>query len=268
MRDEDEGELAALLQPLQQQQDLRLDRDVEGGNRLVGDEQFGLKRQRASDADALALPAAEFVRIAHHRIVGQADLGEEGARPRLAFGIVGDAVDAHRLDQCLADPAARIERGIGVLEDDLQLAAQRAHPCLAGGDDVLALEDYLAGIGLDEAEDGASSGRLAAAGLADKAEGLAVAHGEGDAVEGTHGDDARPRKAARHGEEFAQAGDGQDGISHGRPRSRLHVEGHAASSAPDDPARREARRAADRAACRPPRAGGSAARSGSPTAWR
>src|SRR5260221_1462270 len=64
VRDEDEGEPAALLQALQQQQDLRLDRDVEGGDRLVRREQFRVPRQPAGEADAPALPAAELLRIA------------------------------------------------------------------------------------------------------------------------------------------------------------------------------------------------------------
>jgi hypothetical protein len=36
---------------------LRLHADVERRHRLVGDEQLGLERDRAGDADALALPA-------------------------------------------------------------------------------------------------------------------------------------------------------------------------------------------------------------------
>ena len=48
----------------EQLQHLRLHRDVERRDRLVGDQQLGLHRQRAGDADALALAARELVRVA------------------------------------------------------------------------------------------------------------------------------------------------------------------------------------------------------------
>jgi hypothetical protein len=49
---------------LQQFQHLRLDRDVERRDGLVGDQQFGLHRQRPRDADPLALAAGKLVRVA------------------------------------------------------------------------------------------------------------------------------------------------------------------------------------------------------------
>ena len=64
MGDEDIGELEPLLQIGEEIDDLRLDRDVERRDRLVGDDQLGLERDGARDADALALAAGEFVREA------------------------------------------------------------------------------------------------------------------------------------------------------------------------------------------------------------
>jgi hypothetical protein len=65
------------LQIQEQVQDLGLDGDVQGRDRLVGDDQFGLAGQGASDADALALAAGELVGIP--RRVGriQSDLGQK-----------------------------------------------------------------------------------------------------------------------------------------------------------------------------------------------
>ena len=62
MKIERQPELA--LQVAQQVEDLRLDRDVERGDRLVGDDHLRLQRERARDADALALAARELVRVA------------------------------------------------------------------------------------------------------------------------------------------------------------------------------------------------------------
>jgi hypothetical protein len=53
---------------VEQLQHLLLHRDVERRDRLVGDQQLGLQRQRAGDADALALAAGELVRIAVERV--------------------------------------------------------------------------------------------------------------------------------------------------------------------------------------------------------
>ena len=62
--DEDVGEPELALQVLEQVQDLRLDRDVERRHRLVADDQLRVDRERARDADALALAARELVREA------------------------------------------------------------------------------------------------------------------------------------------------------------------------------------------------------------
>ena len=85
VRDEQIGEPALLLQILQQVDHLRLHRDVERRHRLVAHDELGLHRERARDADALALTAGEFVRIARRVLGAQPDLLEQlraRARPR------------------------------------------------------------------------------------------------------------------------------------------------------------------------------------------
>ena len=67
----------------------------------------------------------------------------------------------------------RVQRGVGVLEDHLDLAAQRLELRRRQLREVLALEDDLAGGGLVEPGDQAARGRLAAAGLADEPKGPA-----------------------------------------------------------------------------------------------
>ena len=59
-----------LLQLLHQLEDLRLDRDVERGRGLVGNEQVRPQRQCDGDHDALALPTGQLERIrARHPLV-------------------------------------------------------------------------------------------------------------------------------------------------------------------------------------------------------
>ena len=62
VRDEQVGQAELALQPHQQVQDLRADRDVERRHRLVADHQLGVGGERARDVDALALAAGELVR--------------------------------------------------------------------------------------------------------------------------------------------------------------------------------------------------------------
>ena len=83
VRDEDVGEVELALQVPQQVQDLRLDRDVERGDRLVADDQLRRERERARDADALPLAARELVRVAVEVLGAQADRLEQVLHARL-----------------------------------------------------------------------------------------------------------------------------------------------------------------------------------------
>ncbi len=76
VRNEEIGEAEFVLQVGNEVQHLRLHRDVERRNRLVGDDQRGIQHQRPRDRDALALPARKHVRIAHVVLGPQANLGE------------------------------------------------------------------------------------------------------------------------------------------------------------------------------------------------
>ena len=60
-----------MAQLVEQDQDLRLDADVERRHRLVGEDEVRAERERAGDADALALAARELVRIAARRDGGR-----------------------------------------------------------------------------------------------------------------------------------------------------------------------------------------------------
>ena len=73
MRDEEVGEGEFALEIAEEVDDLRADADVEGGDGLVEDEEFGAKGEGAGDVDALALAAGEFVGIAGHGGVVEAD---------------------------------------------------------------------------------------------------------------------------------------------------------------------------------------------------
>ena len=99
----------ARLHVLQQIEDLRADRNVERRDRLVADDEFRIEHQRPRDADALALPAGEFMRQ-------PTDATSWGSRPTAPstswtscsrLPRILDAGDQQRLGDDVADPPPR-----------------------------------------------------------------------------------------------------------------------------------------------------------------
>jgi len=72
MGDENVGQAESLLQILKQVDDLRLNRHIEGGHRLITHNHAGIESQRPGDSDALPLAPGKLVRIA---------VGEAGIEP-------------------------------------------------------------------------------------------------------------------------------------------------------------------------------------------
>ncbi len=124
--DEQHGEPEVALQPGEQIDDLRLDRDVERRDRLVRDDEARLHRERAGDDDPLALAAGELMRIAVRMGRGEADALEQlhDARPPPAR--LPEPMDLERLAENIRDAHARVEAGERILENDLHPPPQRA----------------------------------------------------------------------------------------------------------------------------------------------
>ena len=101
-------------------EDLRLDRHVERGRRLVGDQQLRRARQRHRDHHALAHSAGELVRVGPQAVRGARDPDAlhqlDGAVHRLGLGDLA-VVDADLLYDLLADPVHGVQRAHRVLED-------------------------------------------------------------------------------------------------------------------------------------------------------
>ena len=140
VRDEDVRQRELVLQVVEQVDDLRLDRHVERRDRLVGDDQARVERERARDADALPLAAGELVRVAVVVLGREPDDVHQllhaplGARSR-------DWPWMHeRVGDDRADALARVERRVRILEDHLHLAPQRAQRAPDELRDVAAVE--------------------------------------------------------------------------------------------------------------------------------
>ena len=89
---------------------------------------FGLSVERAGDADALALAAGELVGVAVVVLGVEPDDLEQLLHPRAApcfFGTMLCTCERRADDR--ADGVPRVQRGVGVLEDHLDVAPQRLH---------------------------------------------------------------------------------------------------------------------------------------------
>ena len=135
---------------------------------------FGLQRQRPGDADPLALAAGELGREAVVVLGVQPDQLHQLLHPPLAVGAVGDAVDGERVADDRADAAARVQRAVRVLEDHLHLAPQR-RAARRGTSWLMSRPSKTTRPDVRSCRPGHAAGQrgLAAAGLADQAEGLA-----------------------------------------------------------------------------------------------
>ncbi len=121
--DEQVGQPAPCWRSWSRLDDLCAHRDVERGDRLVGDDERRLERERSGDADSLAPPTAEGVGVAIDRVHRQPAPIEEIVDD--GTGLV-DVLDQPVHDQRFGDQfqhghPLRVQAGVRVLEDELHV---------------------------------------------------------------------------------------------------------------------------------------------------
>ncbi len=128
MRNEKQRQVESRLHLSQQIQNLGLNRHVQRGGRLVGDQESRLACQRDRDEHALPHPARQLMRVIMNlaRRVGQPDRFEQldGASSRL--GSAGFPVDEQRFCDLIADGEHRVQRRHWLLENQRNLCATHA----------------------------------------------------------------------------------------------------------------------------------------------
>ena len=216
VRDEEVGQFLAFLQIFEQVEDLGLDRDIQGGDRFVGDHQFGLDDQGACDADALALAAAEAMWVAAQMFDAQPYLLDHLADSFFEFAAFGDAVDAQRLADGFEHIHAGVERGKGVLEDHLDGSAEEPHlfaaEVIEGEILAVGVQNCLAAGWFVDAHQAAAQGCFAAAALADDAEHLSALDVQADIIDGLDVGDGAAEEAFLDREILAQSVDLQQNM--------------------------------------------------------
>ena len=144
---------------------------------------LGIERERPRDAEPLALAAGELVRIVVHLRRPQAHALKQRR------DALGDFVSPHVLEilDCLADDRAgaqpRIERRIGILEDELDVAPIAPHRARRKRRNIDAAQTDGTAARIDQPHDHPRERGFAAAGFADDAERFPLAQGERDAVD-------------------------------------------------------------------------------------
>ena len=147
----------------------------------------------------------------------QAHAGEQVARP-CHGGRARQAVHLRAEGDAVLDGQPRVQAGVAVLEHHLRLAAEvlQAQVARAHG---RAVEDDLAGVGVDELHQQPRGGALAATAFADHAQGLTGHDAEVHAIHRAH--HAAARAAACAEEAFLQR-EVLDQAVHRQQRCRTH----------------------------------------------
>ena len=183
--DEEVGEAQLFLQLPQEVQNLGPDRHVQGGDRLVTDDELGLSSQSPGDDDALALAAGELMGVAVHVGLVEAHHLQELLDPGLPLAGAGvEPPDAHGLLNDLPHGHAGVQGAVGVLKDDLHVLAQGAQLMLVLSHEVGSVKGDGAAGGLNEPQHRTGEGGLAAARLPDEPQRLPLVEAEAHVVDG------------------------------------------------------------------------------------
>ncbi len=169
-------------------EDDHLNRHIERRGRFVEHQKLGLDRDGAGDADTGALAAGQLMRVTRQERQRQPALRSHGLDPlgqRLAAHL---AQTAQRIGDGVEGGEARIDAFAGILEHHLDAGAV----AIAGEDarrlqrQLTGAEFYAAVADVDQPRQRPHQGRLAAAGLADKTDCLALVDGEAHIIDGVH----------------------------------------------------------------------------------
>ncbi len=187
--DENEPHLLLLTESMDEVQNLRLNGHIQGGGRLVGDEQAGTARQCHGNHHPLAHPSGELVGVIVIALFRgrDADLPEEFRRLAPGPMPIHPAMEHDPLGHLIPHPENRVEGGHRFLEDHGDpVPPHGAHPLLGQPEKISPLEedppgDDPAGKG-DQPEDGKGGNALAASRLPHDGQGFGDLKREGQIV--------------------------------------------------------------------------------------
>ena len=133
------------------------------------------------------------MRVAVEDAFRKADILQQTDRERAPPLFRDPLMDDSPLGQDIENRVARVERRLGILKDHLEIAAVLLKRLFPKGQHIDAVQQDLAVLGPVEPENRAGEGGFAATGLADDAEGFALAERQINAVHRTDPSDS-PRE--------------------------------------------------------------------------
>src|SRR5881409_2325747 len=193
---------------------------IEMSSALVGNDQARAHREHARDPHPALLAAGKFRGKVRELAVLETHLLQQLADADCDFAVARALVHGERLAQDVAHAHLGVQASVEVLEDHLHLAPQRAQLGAAQGGDVAPVEHDTPAAGVGQPQHRASYRGLAAAGLADQADGLVFPEIKAHAVHcrdhapltGQHRDQAAALTVF-----LAQIGDFKNGAVHAFP---------------------------------------------------
>ena len=185
MPDKQIGQSVFLLKPFEKFDDFRLNGDIQGRNRLVGNQHLRLQRQCPRDSDPLPLTAAEFVRISSRPAGIQPDIFKQGGNHPPPGGTrSAAAMYLKNLFNRPADRHPRVKRSERILKNHLREASEVFERRSFEAMNLDPLENHPAVRDRLKAENRPAKRALAATAFADQAERFACRQRQADTADG------------------------------------------------------------------------------------
>src|SRR5699024_358093 len=185
----------------EQLQNLCLNRDVERRDWFVEDEHLRVGGQGACNGDALTLATAQFPRSGTGLAGAEADLVQEFANDHASPLPIGIPSQPYGYVEALLRRQARIQRGVRVLEDELN-RGRSLSPRLpsARGDEFAPVDAHRSGVLTLQADQQPRDRCLSRSRFAHHAERSTGLDLEGDIVDGDRSPRVPPKPCTRFGE--------------------------------------------------------------------
>ena len=186
VRNKQIGQVSLSLKPLDQVDDLRLNRNIKRRYRFVGDYEIGLRGEGARDTNTLLLSSRELMRVAFDVPGTEADGLHDVADTIFSFGSTGHPEVFHWLRDDLSNVHSRIERGIRILEDHLQVTTLPSHVTGVKARQINIFESNLPAGDIGQAQQGSSERGFPAAGLANQTQGFSLPNVDRNSIHRFH----------------------------------------------------------------------------------
>jgi hypothetical protein len=200
-----EREAELFSQISEQIENRRLDRHIQGRDRLIRNQQLRLYRQGPCNADALTLTARQLSGIGVGHARAESHQVQELRAPALGVLTRDGVMNVKRFHQRLLNRHSRIQRRVRVLKDDLGDSRVGVALSLARGHGS-TVQAHLAGGTFVEANDASAECGFSAAGFSDQSNRLTTRDREVDSIDrsdrlgllSSHGGEARALQGKVH----------------------------------------------------------------------